>query len=115
VRSALQHAKRVVVLEKCFAVGLGGIVSDGVRKALSGVVLKGYTVVAGLGGRAITRASLIKLLESAGRDELEAVTFLDLNREIVTRELQRERKARRTGPTAEAILKSLGTVASRVG
>ena len=115
VRSALQHAKRVVVLEKCFAVGLGGIVSDGVRKALSGVVLKGYTVVAGLGGRAITRASLIKLLESAGRDELEAVTFLDLNREVVAHELQRERKARRTGPTAEAILKSLGTVASRVG
>jgi hypothetical protein len=30
-------------------------------------------------------------------------------------ELQRERKARRTGPTAEAILKSLGTVASSVG
>jgi len=115
VRSALQHAKRVVVLEKCFAVGLGGIVSDGVRKALSGIVLKGYTVVAGLGGRAITRASLIKLLESAGRDELEAVTFLDLNREIVAHELQRERKARRTGPTAEAILKSLGTVASSVG
>jgi pyruvate ferredoxin oxidoreductase alpha subunit len=115
VRSALQHAKRVVVLEKCFAVGLGGIVSDGVRKALSGVVLKGYTVVAGLGGRAITRASLIKLLESAGRDELEAVTFLDLNREVVAHELQRERKARRTGPTAEAVLKSLGTVASRVG
>ena len=115
VRSALQDAKRVVVLEKCFAVGLGGIVSDGVRKALSGIVLKGYTVVAGLGGRAITRASLIKLLESAGRDELEAVTFLDLNREIVAHELQRERKARRTGPTAEAILKSLGTVASSVG
>jgi len=115
VRSALQDAKRVVVLEKCFAVGLGGIVSDGVRKALSGIVLKGYTVVAGLGGRAITRTSLIKLLESAGRDELEAVTFLDLNREIVMHELQRERKARRTGPTAEAILKSLGTVASSVG
>jgi pyruvate ferredoxin oxidoreductase alpha subunit len=115
VRSALQHAKRVVVLEKSFAVGLGGIVSDGVRKALSGVVLKGYTVVAGLGGRAITRASLVKLLESAGRDELETVTFLDLNREVVMHELQRERQARRAGPTAEAILKSLGTVASRVG
>ena len=29
LREALQHAKRVVVLEKCLAVGLGGIVSDG--------------------------------------------------------------------------------------
>ena len=35
--------------------GLGGIVSDGVRKSLSGIVLNGYTVIAGLGGRAITR------------------------------------------------------------
>ena len=30
----------------------GCIVSDGVRKALSGIQLKGYTVIAGLGGRA---------------------------------------------------------------
>ena len=45
------------MLEKCLAVGLGGIVSDGVRKALSGIQLKGYTVIAGLGGRPITRAS----------------------------------------------------------
>ena len=43
-------AKRVVVLEKCLAVGLGGIVSDGVRKSLSGIVLNGYTVIAGLVG-----------------------------------------------------------------
>jgi len=36
VRDALHRAKRVVVIEKCLAVGLGGIVSDGVRKALWG-------------------------------------------------------------------------------
>src|SRR5271165_2909324 len=78
LRDALQHAKRVVVLEKCLAVGLGGIVSDGVRKALSGIVLNGYTVIAGLGGRAITRSSLRRLFEDAERDELEQVTFLDL-------------------------------------
>ena len=58
-------AKRVVVLEKCLAVGLGGIVSDGVRKSLSGIQLNGYTVIAGLGGRAITRASLTRLFEDA--------------------------------------------------
>ena len=40
-REALKGAKRVVVLEKCLAVGLGGIVSDGVRKSLSGIVLNG--------------------------------------------------------------------------
>jgi pyruvate ferredoxin oxidoreductase alpha subunit len=115
VREALQHAKRVVVLEKCLAVGLGGIVSDGVRNALSGIVLKGYTVIAGLGGRAITRGSLRQLFEDAGNDELEQLTFLDLNADLVRYELERESQVRRSGPTAEAILKRLGTVASKIG
>jgi pyruvate ferredoxin oxidoreductase alpha subunit len=115
LRAVLEHAKRVVVIEKCLAVGLGGIVSDGVRKSLSGIVLNGYTVIAGLGGRAITRASLTKLFEQAGRDALEPVTFLDLNVDMVDRELEREKQSRRTGPTAEAILRQLGTVASSIG
>jgi pyruvate ferredoxin oxidoreductase alpha subunit len=114
LRAALERAKRVVVLEKSLAVGLGGIVSDGVRKSLSGIALKGYTVIAGLGGRAITRGSLRALFERAGRDELEAVTFLDLRSELVERELERERQTRRTGPTAEALLRDVGTVASRI-
>jgi len=115
LREVLQHAKRVVVLEKCLAVGLGGIVSDGVRKSLSGIALHGYTVIAGLGGRAITRASLRRLFEDAERDALEQVTFLDLNTEVIDAELERESKVRRTGPTAEAVLRSIGTVASRIG
>jgi pyruvate ferredoxin oxidoreductase alpha subunit len=115
LRDALAGAKRVVVLEKCLAVGLGGIVSDGVRKSLSGIQLKGYTVIAGLGGRAITRASLRQLFEDAAADELEQVTFLDLNADVVAFELERESQSRRTGPTAEAILKRLGTVSSKIG
>jgi pyruvate ferredoxin oxidoreductase alpha subunit len=114
-RDVLQRAKRVVVIEKCLAVGLGGIVSDGVRKALSGIVLKGYTVIAGLGGRAITRASLRDLFEDAGNDELDQVTFLDLNADLIAYELDREAQLRRSGPTAEAILRRLGTVASGIG
>jgi pyruvate ferredoxin oxidoreductase alpha subunit len=114
-REALRRAKRVVVIEKCLAVGLGGIVSDGVHKALSGIVLKGYTVIAGLGGRAITRASLRHLFEDAGNDELEQVTFLDLNADLIAYELDREAQLRRSGPTAEAILRRLGTVASGIG
>ena len=115
LREALQDAKRVVVLEKCLAVGLGGIVSDGVRKALSGIVLHGYTVIAGLGGRAITRGSLTRLFEDAERDELEQVTFLDLDADLISHELERESKSRRTGPTAEALLRRIGTVASSIG
>ena len=51
-------AKRVIVLEKCFAVGIGGIVATDVRLAMDGLDTKIYTVVAGLGGRNITRTSL---------------------------------------------------------
>ena len=114
LREALAGAKRVVVIEKCLAVGLGGIVSDGVRKSLSGIQLNGYTVIAGLGGRPITRASLHRLFEDAARDELEQVTFLDLDADLVSFELERESRERRTGPTAEALLRRLGTVASRI-
>jgi pyruvate ferredoxin oxidoreductase alpha subunit len=115
LREALEHAKRVVVIEKSLAVGLGGILSDGVRKALSGIVLNGYTVIAGLGGRAITRASLRQLFLDAEADELEQVTFLDLNADLVAHELAREAESRKTGPTAEAILRRIGTVASQIG
>jgi len=113
-RAALGHAKRVVVIEKSLAVGLGGHLSDGVRKSLSGIILNGYTVIAGLGGRAITRASLRQLFRDAGQDELEQVTFLDLNADLVAHELAREARARTTGPTAEALLRRVGTVASQI-
>ncbi|MDP1536846.1 MAG: pyruvate ferredoxin oxidoreductase [Burkholderiales bacterium] len=114
VRAALQGAQRVVVLEKCMAVGIGGIVSDGVRKALSGIILKGYTVIAGLGGRPITRASLTRLFVQAGRDELKQLNFLDLNWDVVNRELERGRQQRRAGPSAENILRDLARSGPRL-
>jgi pyruvate ferredoxin oxidoreductase alpha subunit len=114
LRAVLQGAKRVVVLEKSLAPGLGGVVSDGVRKSLAGIVLKGTTVIAGLGGRAITRASLVTMLDRALRDELEAVHFLDLNHAVVEHELAREAQEQRSGPTAEAVLKQLGAAGARV-
>lgn len=114
VRQALQGAQRVVVLEKSFSVGLGGVVSTDVRLALSGVSLHGHTVVAGLGGRAITRASLSRMLLEAVADRLPALTFLDLDHGLVERQLERERRQRRSGPIAEALLRDIGTVASKV-
>jgi pyruvate ferredoxin oxidoreductase alpha subunit len=115
VREFLQYAKRVVVLEKSLAIGLGGILSNDVRMSLSGIQLHGYTVIAGLGGRAITKKSLHGLFRQAQKDELERVTFLDLDWSLVNRHLERERQARRTGPIAENLLRDLGTVASKIG
>src|SRR6266702_2662128 len=115
VRAALANAQRVVVLERALAVGIGGIVSANVRMALSGIQLHGYTVIAGLGGRAITKASLRNLFADAMADTLEPLTFLDLNRSLVDGELARMRASRRSGPTAENILRDVGAVASRIG
>ena len=113
VRAALGGAKRVVVLERALAVGIGGIVSANVRMALSGIQLHGYTVIAGLGGRPITKRSLRKLFADAVGDALEPLTFLDLDTELVDRELRRMTESRRSGPHAENMLRELGVVASR--
>jgi pyruvate ferredoxin oxidoreductase alpha subunit len=113
LRAALGHARRVVVLEKAFAVGLGGIVGQNVR--LSGLQAPVYDVVAGLGGRPITRKSLHELLADVLEERLEPgrLHFLDLDRELVERELRRTRELRRSGPHAENILRDLGLVGAR--
>ena len=115
VRTALSGCQRVVVLEKALAVGIGGIVSANVRMALSGLAVHDYTVIAGLGGRAITRASLHELFLTAGRDALEPLTFLDLDTDLIGRELARVAASRQSGPAAENMLRDLGVVASRIG
>jgi pyruvate ferredoxin oxidoreductase alpha subunit len=111
VRAALGHARRVVVVEKAFAVGAGGIVGQNVRLALSGLPARVYDVVAGLGGRPITRASLRAMLADASADRLGRLTFLDLDIGLVERELARGRAAARPGPHAENMLRELGIVA----
>jgi pyruvate ferredoxin oxidoreductase alpha subunit len=74
-----------------------------------------HTVIAGLGGRAITKASLARVFDDALEGKLEALTFLDLDRGIVDRQLARERETRRSGPIAESILRDLGVVAAKIG
>jgi pyruvate ferredoxin oxidoreductase alpha subunit len=112
VRAALADAKRVLVLEKALAVGIGGIVSANVRMALAGIELHCYTVIAGLGGRPITKASLRRLFLEAVGDELKALTFLDLDWDLVNREVERMASSRTSGPHAENMLRDLGAVAA---
>ena len=112
VREALKNAKRVVILEKTFAVGIGGILATDVRTALDGISMLDYTVVAGLGGRPITKTSLHDLFGKATRDELGPLTFLDLDWKVVNKQLERERQKRRSGPAAENILRDVNSVAA---
>ena len=115
VRDVLKSARRVVVLEKSMAVGIGGILASDIRLALAELPVVGYAVIAGLGGRPITRKSLRTLFESAMRDALEPLSFLDLDWTIVNKHLELERTVRRSGPAAEAILRGLGRGASQFG
>ncbi len=105
LQEALSAAKRVVVIEKSLAPGLGGVVASNVRMALRGNVLPVYTVIAGLGGRTITMASLREVFEAAGEDRLPDLQFLDLDHGAVEHEIVRARRTRRSGPMAENILR----------
>ncbi len=110
IRSALKNAKRIVVFEKCFAVGIGGIVANNVRMAMSGTNIPVYEVIGGLGGRPIIRKSLHKLFKDAVNDKLENVTFLDLKKDVVDRELEREKQLIQSGSVAENVLRDGGVV-----
>lgn len=119
IRAALRDARRLrrlVVLERTFASGLGGIVSADIRAALAGDGRRPaaepdpliFTVVAGLGGHPITRESLLGMLHAAGTGTLAPLSFLDLNRPLVERELGGARRTGRGGPGAENMLRDLG-------
>jgi pyruvate ferredoxin oxidoreductase alpha subunit len=115
VRAALVNCKRFVVLEKSLAVGMGGIVATDVRMAVTGTGLKGFTAIAGLGGRPIPKASLHKLFRQAEKEELPPVTFLDLDWDAVNKQLERERQNRHSGPIAENMLHDKGIVSAKFG
>jgi pyruvate ferredoxin oxidoreductase alpha subunit len=100
LRAALINAKRVVVVEKSLAPGLGGVAASNVRMALREAPLPVYTVIAGLGGRPVTMAALQEVFEAAGDDRLPDVQFLDLDYAAVEHEIVRARQIRRSGPTA---------------
>ena len=112
VRQALAGASRVVVLEKALATGIGGIAALDVRVALAGLPVEVHCAIAGLGGRPITQSSLVRLLDDAEAGRLGMNTFVDLNSELVERELERVRGKRRSGPHAENMLRDVGVIAA---
>jgi pyruvate ferredoxin oxidoreductase alpha subunit len=89
VREVLAGADHVIVLERAFAPGAGGIVSADIRMALAGTSKRISTVVAGLGGRAVTKASLAAMLDDARCGRLPDLSFLDLRTDVVAAEIAR--------------------------
>ena len=94
VASALKDAKRVVILEKAFSTGTGGIVTQDVARAIEGLGVKDFTLIAGLGGRPITIAALRGYLEAAMVEQVNRLTFLDLEEDLIDSELMKERALR---------------------
>ncbi len=115
VRAALLNCRRFLVLEKSLAVGMGGILATDVRMAVTGTGLKGFTAIAGLGGRPIPKSSLHKLFLQLEAEALPPNTFLDLDWEAVNKQLEREKTTRRSGPAAENMLHDKGLVSAKFG
>jgi pyruvate ferredoxin oxidoreductase alpha subunit len=117
LREQLVRARNVVVIEKSLAVGMGGPLANNVDLALRN--LEGapqvHSVIAGLGGRQITRTALHRILRQALVQTWDGSHFLDLNEEIIAKELHFVRKVRRSGPTAENLLRRLGASAEKPG
>jgi len=86
LRTMLAHARHVVVVEKCLAPGQGGIMSMEIQTALTGLAPNVATIIAGLGGRTITRKALRAAFERAHNGILPPLTFLDLNEKAIARE-----------------------------
>jgi pyruvate ferredoxin oxidoreductase alpha subunit len=115
LRRALSNVQQVVVIEKAFSVGYGGVLSADVATATHESAVTVHSVIAGLGGRAITQHSIEELLDTTAHNLLCPVTFLDLDLEIVELERARIGTQRLSGPSAENVLSDLGAVASRIG
>jgi len=115
MRAALASVEHVIVLERAFAPGAGGVVSADVRGALTGLPTRISTVVAGLGGRAVTKASVRAMLDQAAADLLPELSFLDLRQDLVDAELGHRAEIHSAGPPAQNLLRATGAPATRIG
>ena len=114
VRQALAGS-RMSSCWKSWPSGIGSIVSLNVRTALAGQDHRTVTVIAGLGGRPILKSSLAQMITNARAGELPELSFLDLRRDLVERELARARAERRSGPAAENILRDIADTGTHQG
>lgn len=109
VREALQGARVAIVLNRAIGAGSGGVVLLDVVNAMrcSEVAIK--SVIGGLGGRAITKKSIKDILRAANEGTLSDTTFMDLDEDLVRRQLEREQASRRCGPLPESVMHDVAT------
>ena len=82
IRDAVKNAKRIIVVEKAFALGRGGILAREIELAVKGLDIKVITVAAGLGGRVITESMLSEVFKNPKGQ----LIFLGLREDIIRQE-----------------------------
>lgn len=85
VREAIGPARRVVVFDRALQLGIGGILTQDVRRACDGVGVDVRSVITGLGGRAITEAGLRDAIQEGLDGALEDLSFLGLDPRMAAR------------------------------
>ncbi len=85
LRDAVGAAGRVVVVDRALELGAEGVLTAEVRRSLATSVEgpEVLSVVAGLGGRAMTADALARTLRAAHEGRLDPLTFLDLNEQAM--------------------------------
>ena len=109
LQDALAHATDILVIDKALDPGMGGPLASNIAIALRHVAdpPHQHSAIVGLGGRPVTKSSLHRLFRQAMTQPWEGPHFLDLNERVIAREIHRRGKKRRTGASAEAVLKQL--------
>ncbi|MDR0632198.1 MAG: hypothetical protein LBF54_03110 [Holosporaceae bacterium] len=83
IMNSLKNARKVIVVEKALAPGVGGILSQEIELALKNTKVEIVSVIAGLGGRSITK---LMLKECFLMKDHARTTFLGLKEDIIARE-----------------------------
>lgn len=106
LRHALKKFKQVLVIDRAFTYTQGGFLAADVEIALHPLPHQPQTlsVVAGLGGRPVTRASLKEVFRKVKKEPWQGMHFLDLNQKIVDEELTHMNNVRQSGPMAENLI-----------
>lgn len=106
LRQALKGFKQVLVIDRAFTYTQGGFLAADIEVAVRSLPHQPQvlSVVAGLGGRPITRASLKEVFHKVKKAPWQGMHFLDLNQQIVDDELVHMNNVRQSGPMAENII-----------
>ncbi len=110
LREALKGAKRVIILEKNLATGLGGILASNTRMALRGLNTPVNTIIAGLGGRPIPKKSVVRAFRQIETGEVEEPHFLDMNWPAIHEAINNRGLVKRRESEAQRVLRSVSGV-----